>query len=1062
MNRNTSRKEQNNRNRINQRTYGLLLGDHLYYNQFSPNNAPKIRALVNTTQKALSPYFSYLTEAIKAEEKRGQYEVMWEQIKGKVVIELEPKSNKYRIDRLPPNLIIDYPYEELKDDKNRLINDTTSDLHSFTKNDVIKCEMGFQFKVLPDPLPSINDLLELNGQSVAFTISSKKISNNSIFISNNSEFKIDSIIENESGWDIIVSQKKLGEVIFIDRAEYRIHSYNAKAFERLNDGNKLLDFKKIGNQYHLQELPKENVLTSENGDEFFWRPRSSPQDFIIQLKDSDDDDSTKPVSDYFFDDDVEEIYQESNRKIKIRIKHKNSEEKTLVLAAPNKEKIQLNKNEPIRIAVNTTVLKRQRDAIKSLNDSPVDAQKNLIKLFESKDHSRWEPFNQRQIESWYVLTDPNYDGTDAQRSFVQKAVSTPEFAILEGPPGSGKTTAIIELILQLAKDGKRILLSASTHVAIDNVLERIGNYDTDNIIEPLRIGDEGRIADAVAHLQIQKKIEKLKESGMQEALAERFVLDSANLVCGTTMGIQQHPQIKNRDNSLPAAPLYDYLIIDESSKTTFQEFIVPALYAKKWILVGDIKQLSPYIEQSHIVHNFNSLVEDDMQYALKLVFHTLTKYGSRNPYIIEVNTKIIQYIDSYLSAWQTKDDNPYKDVVVCSITRTSQNLKTILSIQPDKNALLLFGSDLILVEKDHYNDYASYLPKTHILLNQNNTVDPFLFEQSYLHKKRLLPRYNNIGSEIVEKNNPHAASKKFKQVFDEKSWAEEIAWRMIRVYERRMLKKKDSYYEKSFDLLKPFAKDNMVDRLYNMTLPSILESIQVGNGEKHKDSTVITEGFDENIRKQRHVILDYQHRMHPDISKFSRDEFYTSSENIALLDGNKTQRDWDYNRYTKRAVWIDTPKSESAKRQDRTHFDEANRIIKEIEQFLGYSATHKHPEEKEWTIAVITYYRPQETLLRKKLCEFCSQPNKISRFYKNGVSILLYTVDKFQGMEADMVFISMVRGKSIGFMDNINRLNVALTRAKYQRIIVGDIEFFRKQNNSEELKRLADTSERLS
>ena len=50
-------------------------------------------------------------------------------------------------------------------------------------------------------------------------------------------------------------------------------------------------------------------------------------------------------------------------------------------------------------------------------------------------------------------------------------------------------------------------------------------------------------------------------------------------------------------------------------------------------------------------------------------------------------------------------------------------------------------------------------------------------------------------------------------------------------------------------------------------------------------------------------------------------------------------------------------------------------------------------------------------------------------------------------MEADMVFISMVRGKSIGFMDNINRLNVALTRAKYQRVIVGDIEFFRKQNN---------------
>jgi len=39
---------------------------------------------------------------------------------------------------------------------------------------------------------------------------------------------------------------------------------------------------------------------------------------------------------------------------------------------------------------------------------------------------------------------------------------------------------------------------------------------------------------------------------------------------------------------------------------------------------------------------------------------------------------------------------------------------------------------------------------------------------------------------------------------------------------------------------------------------------------------------------------------------------------------------------------------------------------------------------------------------------------------------------------------------------NINRLNVALTRAKYQRIIVGDQKFFKKQKGSDELKKLAE------
>lgn len=71
---------------------------------------------------------------------------------------------------------------------------------------------------------------------------------------------------------------------------------------------------------------------------------------------------------------------------------------------------------------------------------------------------------------------------------MKKAIATDDFALLEGPPGSGKTTTILELILQLLKLGKKILLSASTHVAIDNVLERIYNGDIDNNVEALRIG----------------------------------------------------------------------------------------------------------------------------------------------------------------------------------------------------------------------------------------------------------------------------------------------------------------------------------------------------------------------------------------------------------------------------------------------------------------------------------------------------------------------------------------------------------------------------------------------
>ncbi|MDQ6964638.1 MAG: AAA domain-containing protein, partial [Mariprofundales bacterium] len=144
-------------------------------------------------------------------------------------------------------------------------------------------------------------------------------------------------------------------------------------------------------------------------------------------------------------------------------------------------------------------------------------------------------------------------------------------------------------------------------------------------------------------------------------------------------------------------------------------------------------------------------------------------------------------------------------------------------------------------------------------------------------------------------------------------------WRMIRVYERRMLKNPDSYYEKTYQLLKPVSKDNAVDRIYQMTLPSILESLQQGNEESNRNKTTITDGFDAKDLQPRHITLDYQHRMHPDISHFSRKEFYTHEGKEALKDSfiAKTKRDWDYQKYGSRSIWIDVPKH--SKKSDRIH-----------------------------------------------------------------------------------------------------------------------------------------------
>jgi hypothetical protein len=81
---------------------------------------------------------------------------------------------------------------------------------------------------------------------------------------------------------------------------------------------------------------------------------------------------------------------------------------------------------------------------------------------------------------------------ERQRMAVAGALSTPHAFCIQGPPGTGKTTVICELVQQLIASGERILLLAPTHVAVDEVLRRIGKLEG---IRALRLSwDDRRVA----------------------------------------------------------------------------------------------------------------------------------------------------------------------------------------------------------------------------------------------------------------------------------------------------------------------------------------------------------------------------------------------------------------------------------------------------------------------------------------------------------------------------------------------------------------------------------------
>ena len=332
-----------------------------------------------------------------------------------------------------------------------------------------------------------------------------------------------------------------------------------------------------------------------------------------------------------YDTDIEHVYEfNPDRDAKNKFK---SENKIKIIKRRAKQKALQLEREPSKpqlvIRRDFYQIQKQIDAAWTLLGKPTGEYMPLLKLFH-KFNVEWPAVDEQDIDEWFILN-READGVLEQREFVKKALGTPDFAFLEGPPGSGKTTVLCELILQLVSRGKRVLFCASTHVAVDNLLERLVDENAKPAADliPLRIGLSDKISEKTEHYKHDEFVKTVKNkltrhlSGQKPASRSQKALlnvlegnddtigqiarDCANLVCGTTIGILGHPDIKN--GSLRR---FDVMIIDEASKTTLQEFLVPALHANRWIIAGDNKQLDPYTDDKEIAVQVDSCIEKEL------------------------------------------------------------------------------------------------------------------------------------------------------------------------------------------------------------------------------------------------------------------------------------------------------------------------------------------------------------------------------------------------------------------------------------------------------------------
>ncbi|WP_143310051.1 AAA domain-containing protein [Chitinophaga vietnamensis] len=179
------------------------------------------------------------------------------------------------------------------------------------------------------------------------------------------------------------------------------------------------------------------------------------------------------------------------------------------------------------------------------------------------------------------------------------------------------------------------------------------------------------------------------------------------------------------------------------------------------------------------------------------------------------------------------------------------------------------------------------------------------------------------------------------------------------------------------------------------------------------------------------VLLEEQYRMHADIMGYSSRIFYADKLRAhASVAGHLLHA-------------ADTPLSfidtagcgfeEQSEGTSTTNPEEAAFLFRHLSRMAAELSQHYSSADFP-TIAVISPYKQQIQVLKEQL-------EHAPALHPYGDKISVNTIDSFQGQERDIVYISMTRSNAdnkIGFLSEIRRMNVAMTRARKKLVVIGD------------------------